>query len=47
MQRPPVTENLRYIAIADQLKAKLTGAEEKAITDKPTQNTAAYDAYLR
>jgi TolB-like protein/Tfp pilus assembly protein PilF len=34
-------------AIADQLNAKLTGAEEKAITDKPTQNTAAYDAYLR
>ena len=34
-------------AIADQLKAKLTGAEEKALTDKPTQNAAAYDAYLR
>jgi tetratricopeptide (TPR) repeat protein len=34
-------------AIADQLNAKLTGAEEKAITNKPTQNTAAYDAYLR
>jgi TolB-like protein/Tfp pilus assembly protein PilF len=34
-------------AIADQLNAKLTGAEEKAITDKPTQNVAAYDAYLR
>jgi TolB-like protein/class 3 adenylate cyclase/Tfp pilus assembly protein PilF len=33
--------------IADQLNAKLTGAEEKAIKDKPTQNTAAYDAYLR
>ena len=34
-------------AIADQLKAKLSGAEEKAISDKPTQNVAAYDAYLR
>ena len=34
-------------AIADQLRAKLTGTEEKAITDKPTQNPAAYDAYLR
>jgi TolB-like protein/class 3 adenylate cyclase/Tfp pilus assembly protein PilF len=34
-------------AIADQLNAKLTGAEQKAITDKPTQNLAAYDAYLR
>jgi TolB-like protein/Tfp pilus assembly protein PilF len=32
--------------IADQLNAKLTGAEEKAVTDKPTQNVAAYDAYL-
>lgn len=34
-------------AIADQLQAKLTGAEIKALTDKPTQNAAAYDAYLR
>jgi TolB-like protein/Flp pilus assembly protein TadD len=34
-------------AIADQLNAKLSGAEQKAVTDKPTQNTAAYDAYLR
>ena len=34
-------------AIADQLKARLTGAEEKAVTEKPTQNAAAYDAYLR
>jgi TolB-like protein/Flp pilus assembly protein TadD len=33
--------------IAQQLKTTLTGAEEKAVTDKPTQNTAAYDAYLR
>jgi TolB-like protein/Tfp pilus assembly protein PilF len=34
-------------AIADQLRAKLTGQEEKAITDKPTNNPEAYDAYLR
>jgi TolB-like protein/Tfp pilus assembly protein PilF len=34
-------------AIAEQLNAKLTGAEEKALVDKPTQNAAAYDAYLR
>ena len=34
-------------AIAEQLNAKLTGAEEKALTDKPTQNNSAYDAYLR
>ncbi len=34
-------------AIAEQLNAKLTGTEEKAVADKPTQNAAAYDAYLR
>jgi TolB-like protein/Flp pilus assembly protein TadD len=34
-------------AIADQLNAKLSGTEQKAVTDKPTQNAAAYDAYLR
>jgi TolB-like protein/Tfp pilus assembly protein PilF len=34
-------------AIADQLNAKLSGAEQKAVGDKPTQNAAAYDAYLR
>jgi TolB-like protein/Tfp pilus assembly protein PilF len=34
-------------AIADQLEAKLTGAEQRALTAKPTQNAAAYDAYLR
>jgi TolB-like protein/Tfp pilus assembly protein PilF len=33
-------------AIAEQLNAKLTGAEQKAVVDKPTQNTAAYDKYL-
>jgi TolB-like protein/Tfp pilus assembly protein PilF len=34
-------------AIADQLNAKLTGAEQKAVAEKPTGNAAAYDAYLR
>src|SRR5262245_24083067 len=34
-------------AIAEQLNAKLSGAEQKAVADKPTQNAAAYDAYLR
>jgi TolB-like protein/class 3 adenylate cyclase/predicted Zn-dependent protease len=33
--------------IADQLNAKLTGAEQKALAEKPTQNAAAYDSYLR
>jgi TolB-like protein/class 3 adenylate cyclase/Tfp pilus assembly protein PilF len=33
--------------IADQLRAKLTGQEEKTITDVPTNNPEAYDAYLR
>jgi TolB-like protein/Tfp pilus assembly protein PilF len=34
-------------AIADQLRAKLTGQEEQVITAKPTDNVQAYDAYLR
>ena len=34
-------------AIADQLRAKLTGQEEQAIAAKPTNNPEAYDAYLR
>src|SRR5207237_10345226 len=34
-------------AIAEQLNAKLTGVEHKEITDKPTNNPVAYDAYLR
>ena len=34
-------------AIADQLRAKLTGQEEQFITAKPTDNPEAYDAYLR
>ena len=33
--------------IAAQLDAKLTGAEHEALAAKPTQNLAAYDAYLR
>ena len=33
--------------IADQLRVKLTGREEQAIAAKPTDNAAAYDAYLR
>jgi TolB-like protein/class 3 adenylate cyclase/Tfp pilus assembly protein PilF len=34
-------------AIADQLRAKLTGQEEQVIAAKPTDNVEAYDAYLR
>jgi TolB-like protein/Tfp pilus assembly protein PilF len=34
-------------AIADQLRAHLTGREEQVIAAKPTDNTEAYDAYLR
>jgi TolB-like protein/Tfp pilus assembly protein PilF len=34
-------------AVADQLRAKLTGAEEQVIAAKPTDNPDAYDAYLR
>src|SRR4029077_18594299 len=34
-------------AIADQLRAKLTGQEEQVIATKPTDNPEAYDAYLR
>jgi TolB-like protein/class 3 adenylate cyclase/Tfp pilus assembly protein PilF len=34
-------------AIAEQLNAKLSGAEQKAVAEKPTQNAAAYDVYLR
>jgi len=33
-------------AIADQLNTKLSGAEQKAVAEKPTQNATAYDAYL-
>jgi len=34
-------------SIADQLRVKLTGAEEQVIAAKPTDNIEAYDAYLR
>ena len=33
--------------IADQLNVKLSGAERKVIAEKPTQNPAAHDAYIR
>jgi TolB-like protein/class 3 adenylate cyclase len=33
--------------IADQLRVHLSGREEQVITAKPTDNTQAYDAYLR
>jgi TolB-like protein/Tfp pilus assembly protein PilF len=35
------------LAVADQLRAKLTGQEEQLIAAKPTDNPEAYDAYLR
>src|SRR5205823_12724996 len=34
-------------AIAEQLRAKLTGQEKEVIAAKPTDNVEAYDAYLR
>jgi len=34
-------------AVAEALKAKLTGAEQQALEQKLTNNPAAYDAYLR
>jgi TolB-like protein/Tfp pilus assembly protein PilF/class 3 adenylate cyclase len=34
-------------AIAEQLNAKLSGAEQKAVAEKPTENAEAYDVYLR
>jgi TolB-like protein/class 3 adenylate cyclase/Tfp pilus assembly protein PilF len=34
-------------AIADQLRAKLSGREEEVMAVKPTNNPEAYDAYLR
>src|SRR5229473_2021013 len=34
-------------AIAEQLRARLTGREEQVIAAKPTDNPEAYDAYLR
>ena len=34
-------------AIADQLRAKLTGQEEQVIAAKTTDNVEAYDSYLR
>lgn len=34
-------------AIAQKLQAKLSGREREAVSEKPTDNLAAYDAYLR
>ena len=34
-------------AIAESLQAKLTGGEQQALAVKPTNNSEAYDAYLR
>src|SRR4029453_2432425 len=34
-------------AIAESLQAKLTGGEQRALAVKPTNNSEAYDAYLR
>src|SRR5437899_2157436 len=34
-------------AVAEALKARLTGAEQHALAEKPTNSPEAYDAYLR
>src|SRR5262245_10378060 len=34
-------------AIAEQLRAKLTGEEEQVLANRPTENPEAHDAYLR
>jgi TolB-like protein/class 3 adenylate cyclase len=34
-------------SVAEALKAKLTGEEQRALEQKPTNNLQAYDAYLR
>ena len=34
-------------AIAEQLRAKLTGEEEQVLANRPTENLEAHDAYLR
>jgi TolB-like protein/class 3 adenylate cyclase/predicted Zn-dependent protease len=34
-------------SVAEALKTKLTGAEQHALAEKPTDNPQAYDAYLR
>ncbi len=33
--------------IAEQLNAKLSGSEQRAVSEKPTKSAVAYDAYLR
>jgi TolB-like protein/class 3 adenylate cyclase/Tfp pilus assembly protein PilF len=42
-----VVESETAKAIADQLRAKITGQEEQALAIRPTDNPEAYDAYLR
>jgi TolB-like protein/Tfp pilus assembly protein PilF len=42
-----VVESEIAAKIADTLKAKLTGAEEHALTYRPTENTVAHELYLR
>src|SRR5438552_1656679 len=42
-----VVESETAKAIADQLRVKITGQEEQALTIRPTENPEAYDAYLR
>lgn len=42
-----VVESEVATAIADKLKAKLTGGEQRVLSQKPTANLEAYDAYLR
>jgi serine/threonine protein kinase/Tfp pilus assembly protein PilF len=42
-----LVENEVAKAIAEQLRAKLTGQEQQVIAAKPTDNIEAYDAYLR
>ena len=40
-------ESVIVKAVADQVRAKLTGEDEQVIAAKPTDNPEAYDAYLR
>src|SRR5438067_1364025 len=44
---PAVVRSSVAKAVADQLRVKLTGEEERVIAAKPTDNPEAYDAYLR
>jgi hypothetical protein len=44
---PITSSKLDRAAGASQLQARLTGLERKTVTEKPTNNLAVYDAYLR